>query len=73
MVMSSDINIFNYLCTMSILKKWYEDALISDDDYIKMEKTAADKFGIKISDIYRTKDLIKPPSRVINIHDKRRS
>lgn len=73
MVMNSDMNTFNYLCTISIIKKWYEDSLISDDDYIKMEKIAADIFGIKISDIYRTKDLIKPPSRVINIHDKRRN
>ena len=66
-----DKNTLHYVNTILTLKKWLNAGFIDAEDYEKMEARAAEKFGIKSIDIYRSIDLLYIPFRVIYMCDKK--
>ena len=64
-------NIEKYYSSMLPVRKMLESKIISEEDYKKAETHLAEKYCIKISNIYRLNDLIKTPFRVMYICDKK--
>ena len=64
-------NVEKYYSSILPVRKMLDSKIISEEDYKKAEAHLADKYCIKISNVYRLNDLIKTPFRVMYIHDEK--
>ena len=53
-------SVFEYELVISILFQLLESALITKEEYEKLEKKIAKKFGLKDKSIFRNNNLIYP-------------
>ena len=58
-------NLEKYLLSVAVVEKMLEQKLITKSEYAKSESFLADKYCIKIGNLYRQLPLTKPPKRVI--------
>ena len=53
-------SVFEYELTISVLSQLLESRLITKEEYDKLEKKIAKKFGLKDKSIFRINNLIYP-------------
>lgn len=51
--MKKDQSIIHYRTTMSVFKKWFDQGIISTEEFHKIETIIARKYSIPINSIYR--------------------
>lgn len=64
-------NIEKYYASMLPIIQMHKEGLLTFDEYLKSEALIAEKYCIKISNIYRAIDLINTPFRAIYMYAKK--
>ncbi len=51
--MNKESAVISYAATMAVFKKWLAMGVIGEDEWIILEKTIAEKYGLSFRSIYR--------------------
>ena len=51
--MNKESAVIRYAATMAVFKKWLAMGVIGEDEWIILEKTIAEKYGLSFRSIYR--------------------
>jgi len=61
--MNKQDSIFYYKTAVTVFMKWFENGIISEDEYCAIETKIAEKYGLYSGSIFRSESLTCSPER----------